>query len=121
MNDTMLPPSAPVRRPPTHLRRTALENPKTLLPTLNAGFLRLKHALEPRRRVLEQKMKANIATDDELDELDQGANLTDEVLFIGKLESAAAAGQWDLEVLFDLAPSDDECSSFLLCKLWFHG
>ena len=80
MNDTMIPPSAPVRRPSTHLRRTALENPNTLLPILKAGFRRLDNALEPRRRVLEQKMKAHVleGTEDEDDDMDENIVVDEE-------------------------------------------
>ena len=72
------------------MRRTALENPKALLPILIAGFTRLDQALGPQRKVLEQRMKDGTATEDELEELDQGANLTDEILLISELESAAS-------------------------------
>ncbi|CAD6579845.1 MAG: hypothetical protein TREMPRED_002595 [Tremellales sp. Tagirdzhanova-0007] len=76
----MIPPSAPVRRPSTHLRRTALENPNTLLPILKAGFRRLDNALEPRRRVLEQKMKAHVleGTEDEDDDMDENIVVDEE-------------------------------------------
>ena len=44
-------------------------------------------------------MWQGIATEDELDELDQPACLIEEVLFISGLEGAATANNWDLKAL----------------------
>ena len=94
----MIPPSAPVRRPPTHLRRTALENPNTLLPILNAGFRRLNNALEPRLRVLEQEMKARTVREsmeeednqvEEPEELEKDANPAELLEMCRKLQAVA--------------------------------
>ena len=78
----MIPPTVLSIRPPTHLLRSVLEDTSTLLPILQAGFKRLEQAVNPRRVTLEQRMRDNVAKEEELEELDQGVNLSDELVFL---------------------------------------